>query len=694
MNPLLAAIALLACRSDGDGKDDPDGPGPTTGVGTTNCGGPCDAVPPTVRFARLTHPQWENSVQDLLQLDAPSGLSGSFIGDTLAEGFENDAENLLVSPELWVDYQRAAESLAAQVIADDLLYARVVPQDPRTGGGGGGGFDEQIEGESGEVTTTTGTNAGSAWNLWSAGELLATFDLPADGQYTLEARVWADQAGPDLARATLGVDGVDALTVDVTAESSGGAEVLSVVVDATAGAHTVHVGFLNDFYDPDAGADRNLYVDWVAVRTGGSGSGTAGPTERDEWISTFGRRAHRRPLDVGEVASYAALFDQGPTLFGTGDDFADGVQLVLTAMLQSPWFIYRVEATPAAGTEPVPLSSYELASKLSYALWNTMPDDALLDLADADGLASEAGLRAEALRLLDDPRARDTIADLHRQALFLDNYDNLFKDPGLYPEFTATTPASMKAEAVAFVDDVVFGDGTVRDLYTRPHTFVNDDLAPIYGLSGNFGDELVPVDLDPNERAGLLTLSGFLSLEADPYISSPIKRGVFVNLHVWCVDLPPPPNNVPPLPASDGQMTTRELVESHTGAGTCGQGCHSTYINPPGYAFENYDALGRYRTEEYGFPIDASGEYPMAAGKVGWDDPLAFSAVVADANETHRCYAQHLLEYVQGRHSTPEDGGRLDRLATASRDDGLAIRELILNLVLDDSFRTRSPEVE
>jgi hypothetical protein len=685
----LLAYALVGCLAD-RGKDASDrdhDPG--------QCGAPCDALPPTVRFARLTHLQWENTVQDLLHLGGPTGLSDDFIGDTLSAGFDNDAENLQVSPELWQDYQRAAETLSAQVVSDPGLYGQVVPQDPR-GGGGGPTFDRTIEGESADVTTTTGGNAGSAWNLWSQGELGADFDLPSSGTYTLSARVWADQAGGELAQATLGIDGSDLLTTDVAASAEGGAETLSVEVDTTAGIHTVHVGFLNDYYDQYSGEDRNLYVDWVAVQGGGGalGGSTAGDAERDAWIADFGRRAHRRGLTAEEVAAYTDLFAQGPDLVGSGDAFLDGVQLVIGAMLQSPWFLYRIEATPAPGNAPVALSDDELASKLSYALWNTMPDDELLDVAASATLTDDAVLQAQAQRLLDDPRAQETIADLTRQALLLDNYDNIYKDPALYPEFGPTTAASMKAEAVAFVDDVVFGGGSVRDLFTQPRTFVNADLAPIYGLSGSFGDELVPVDLPPTERAGLLTLSGFLAMEADPYISSPIRRGVFVNLHLWCVELPPPPNNVTPLPPPDGVETTRELVEGHTGMGTCGEGCHGSYINPPGYALESFDALGRYRTEEYGRPVDTSASYPFDDGVQSWDDTIGFSAVVAGATETHRCYAQHLLEYLEGRHVAPEDDARLDWMAARSRDQNSVIRDVILELVLADSFRTRSPEVE
>jgi hypothetical protein len=691
----MVILALTACLRgpDGEGDDKPDADaGPTTPNG--GCDERCDALGTTVRFARLTHLQWENTVQDLLLLDAPTGLSDAFLGDTLSEGFDNDATKLEIGSELWLDYQRAAEALSEQVRSTADRYNAVVPQDLRTGEGGPA-FTLRVEGEGPDVTASTGATSGSAYNLWSAGTLEFDVNLPETGSYTLRARVWADQAGGELAQATLGFDGQDLLTADVNAASEGSAETFAIEFAGTQGFHTAHIAFLNDYYQD--GEDRNLYVDWMEVEGAGLAMGPSQATEadRDAWIASFGKRAYRRPLTQDEIALYVALFEQGPELVGSGDDFADGVQLVIAAMLQSPYFLYRVEESEqTAGDGSIPLSDWELASKLSYALWNTMPDEVLFAAADEGRLASDEGLRTEAQRLLADERARAMFADLHHQLLRLDNYENIVKDDELYPEFTATTAASMRAEAAAFVDDVVTSDGSIFDLFTTTRTFVNDDLAPIYGLSGPYGDALVSVELDPNERAGLLTLSGFLALEADAYISSPIRRGVFINHNVWCVELPPPPNVVPPLPPNSGQMTTRELVDSHTGQGTCGEGCHSTMINPPGFALESYDALGRYRTTEYGMPVDTSGSYALSAGPATWNDPVQFAALVGDAVETHRCWNEHLLEYLHGRTDQPSDDALLDYLANQSRDQDKPIREIVLDLVLAKSFRSRSSEVQ
>ncbi len=670
---MLASLILVSvgCNRDGGGSANPP------------CAA-CDTLPDPPRIARLTHVQWENTVQDLLGLPEPSGLSEGFIGDRLSEGFENDAEGLQVGPEAWVDYQRAAETLAELVVTDPARYADVVG-----GGGGGPATTLTVEAEDPSVTTTTGASAGDAWNLWSAGSLSAPFDVPTSGVWTASARVWADQAGADPARATLSVDGQELLATDVSAATESSAEQLSATVTLTAGAHTVTVSFENDYYQ--YGEDRNLYVDWLSLEGGGGGGGGgSGDEARDEWLESFGRRAHRRPLTGEELAEYRDLFDAAAELGPTGDAFRDGVRLVLTAMLQSPHFLYRTEesaAVDAAGR--IPLSDWEVASRLSYALWNTMPDDELFDAAAAGELHDVEHLREQADRLLADRRARATVADLHRQLLHVDNYQNISKSTDLYPEFRPSTPASMQAEAYAFVDDVVFSGGSVHELYTRPTTFVNEDTAPIYGLDGVRGQELVRRDLDPTERAGLLTLSGFLALEGDAYVHSPIRRGVFLNFAVLCSDLPPPPDNVPPLPPSDGQQTTRERVDGHTGPGTCGATCHGTLINPVGFGFEHYDALGRWQDEEFGLPVNSASSWEFSNGDRSFADAVELSAVIGSSPDAHRCYVQHLVEYLGGRHVGPGDGPLVAAVAERSRVKDLAILDLVVELVLTDGFRFR-----
>ncbi len=704
MGHALMCALLVGCgglggngKNKNPGDDDPTG-GPTTETDpqTTPAGCPgCTEVAPSSRFARMTHLQWENTVADLLRLDQPTDISDTFIGDGISDGFGNNAEALEVSAELWQDYQRAAEELAAMVVADADIYSGVVPQDVRTGSGGVP-FDDRVQAEDPSVFATTGAPGGSDYNLWSTGELSATFDIPAQGVFTIAARVWADQAGPDLAQATLGVDGTDLVVTDIVAASEGAAEILEADLELTPGNHTVHVGFLNDYYDPGSGQDRNLHIDWLEI-TGSSGSlgeSTAGDSERDAWIEDFGSRAYRRPLTADEVALYTDLFAQGPDLVATGDDFADGVQVVLEAILQAPFFLYRAEESVMLVDERIPLSSYELASKLSFALWNSMPDDELFDRAADGSLSDPTVLRAQAQRLFDlADKSEGAFDDFHGQLLHTDSYDNIFKNPDAFPNYDPAMNGWMKTEATLYMREIMRGEHGVHTMFSAPWSFVNEGLAPLYGVDVT-GDAFLKTDLDPTQRAGILTLSGFLAAEADPRDPSSIHRGVFVDLSVLCIDLPPPPDDVTPLPPSDVYTTNRERVDSHTGAGTCGEGCHSTLINPPGFALEQFDALGQFRTTDNGFPVDASGSFRFAAGEATWDDAVGFASVLADNTETHRCYVRNWLEFLHGRTTDVADNALLDFMSERSRLEDRPVRELVLDIVTSDGFRHRVDAVE
>ncbi len=696
--PLVLLTLLFAGCGDGTGAGGKQGTTTPSTAETTlpqttpsGCVG-CTDVAPAPRLARLTHLQWENTVVDLLHLEGPTGLSDTFIGDGLSEGFGNNAEALEVSAELWQDYQRAAESLALMVVSDGDAYARVVPQDPRSGGGLVG-FDERIEGEDPVAVATTGGVGGDNYNLWSNGSLTVSFDVPDTATTTVRVAVWANQAGPDLARATLNVDGVDQLTTDVVSSTSAVPDLLEVEIDLTRGFHTVQVSFLNDYYDYTTGADRNLRVDYFEIEGASRtlGESTAGTAERDQWLEDFGGRAFRRPLTSEELATYADLFDQGRALVASGDDFADGVRISLEAMLQAPFFLYRVEESTTPQGPRIPLSSYELASKLSYALWNTMPDEELMGLAADDELVDPEVLAAQAVRLLDHPRAVGAVDDFHEQLLHTDTYENIYKDPQRFPLYDAAMNEWMATEAQLYTREIVLRRHGIHTLYTAPWTMINDGLAPLYGVDGP-GAEFARVDLHPSERAGLLTLTGFLAKNADAFEPGSIHRGVFIDLELLCIDMPAPPDNVPPLPPVDGDTTNRERVEAHTGDGTCGQGCHSNLINPVGFAFEGYDALGVRRSTDNGHPVDESGSFFFQEGETAWTDAIDFASVMADSDQAHRCYVQRWLEYLQGRAFDEADVGLVAFLGERSRVEDRPIRDLIVDVVTSDGFRHRKDE--
>lgn len=528
----------------------------TGGTGTEPTGGTSDtggteipALPESSRVPRLSHRQWENSIRDLFHLDATTDKSKLFIGDPISGGYDNNSEKLVVSATLWTDYQRAAEEIAEQVIADPELVAAIVPE------------------------------------------------------------------------------GADS--------------------DARARA----------------------------------------------FIEQFGARAYRRPLTPDEVERHLMVFQQGTSL-GDGDPLLEGVRVVLQTFLQSPHFLYRVELSDAIDEDGrIALNGWEIAAKLSYMLWDTMPDEALFAAAASGALDTAAGVEAEATRLLEHARAREMVASFHYQTLQIDHYTKIVKDADKFPEFSEALRDTMVAETMMFVDDVVFNHpaGDLATLLSAPYSFVNAELAPLYGVAGQFTDQLVKTDLDPTQRAGVLTHVGFLASNASSTENDPIHRGVFLNLQVLCSNLPPPPDNIPPPPPPMPGESLRERIDRHTGIGTCGESCHGYIINPLGFAMEQYDPLGRWQTMDAGKPVDATGTWNFAQGQLAFNGGVELAQIIAGSDEAHRCYVAHLLEYGYARTPRPEDNAEIWRLAQASRDGMYSIKELIVQLATSDAFRFRAP---
>ncbi|WP_437767138.1 DUF1592 domain-containing protein [Sorangium sp. So ce281] len=409
------------------------------------------------------------------------------------------------------------------------------------------------------------------------------------------------------------------------------------------------------------------------------------------FVERFGERAFRRPLTDEERDTYVALFHRGEELFEGEDPFAAGVRAALEAFLQSPHFIYRVEigAGPAEGGL-IPLGGHEIASKLAYTLWNTMPSDALLEAAKAGELSTREAVRAYAGGMLEDQRAREVVGAFHRQLYDYEQYHDLNKDQALYPEFVPEMGDDMQREAELFVDHVVFDEeGGLTDLLTARTAFVNDHLAAVYGVEGDFSDEFKRVELDEGERSGLLTRLGFLAAKATARQPDSIHRGVFVNLRILCATLPPPPDDATSLPPGE-LATNRERVEAHTGKGTCGASCHGLLINPAGFAFEHYDAIGKYRTTDNGAPVNAADAYTLGGQPRSYADAIEFSQLLAESGEAHKCYAERWLEFTHGRGARAEDRALVEELGEASRG-GASTKELIVRIVSSTPFLARVP---
>lgn len=405
------------------------------------------------------------------------------------------------------------------------------------------------------------------------------------------------------------------------------------------------------------------------------------------FVEEFGKRAYRRPLADAEIESYLGLMGQASELFGGAESFEKAAELAIRAFLQSPDFLYRLERHSVDGQQVVALNGFERASRLSFALWNTIPDEQLLAAAAAGDLDDHETLAVEVARMLDDPRARDVIVDFHAQLLALHHFAEMSKNEERFPSYNEQTPTKMERELEMFVDDVVFeADGTFRDLMTARHSFVDSELADIYGVSDPGGDDFVRVELD-DTRPGLLTRAGFLALNATAYDPNPIHRGVFVDERILCMDLPLPPDNFS-IPDGVEGNTNRERIDNATRE--CGGACHVNLINPPGFAFETYDALGAHRTMDNGYPVDTSGELVFDGETRQWDTGPEFIGLLAESRQAHACYAEHWFEYVNGRLPNDNDEPLLARLAQASFESDTPIKELLVAIVSSDVFLKRS----
>jgi len=412
------------------------------------------------------------------------------------------------------------------------------------------------------------------------------------------------------------------------------------------------------------------------------------------FVTSLLPRAFRRPATDTEFTRYEEQFSLGAASYDDRDPFAAGVRLVIESVLQSPYFMYRTEfSNKASQGGLVPLNGYERATRLSYFLWGTAPDAELFGFAEEGVLDSREGVLAVADRMLGDKRADESLRYFFDRSLDVERYARISPSPSAFPSAPANLSSLAHEEFRRFVVDVVFRKGGgVRDLFTSLETYVNPELAAIYGVSAPAADGFGLVKLDPSQRTGLLTQIGFLASHATSVDPDPIHRGVFVGRNIACLTINAPPANIPPLPDPEGR-TNREVVESHTQEpDTICAECHATLINPLGFPFENYDAIGAYRTLDREQPVDASSEPLIDGNPVPVSNALELSTQLSESLEVHRCFARRIVELGQGRKMTANDEEMAQVLGDASFQEGLSFEQLLIQFVASDAFLFRSPE--
>lgn len=407
----------------------------------------------------------------------------------------------------------------------------------------------------------------------------------------------------------------------------------------------------------------------------------------ESFVPRLARLAHRRPASSEEIGALLAIVD---ATAGDPDPWI-GVQLVIEAVLQSPSFLYRPEIGFAdGGGDRLRLTGHELATRLAYFLWGTTPDDALLAAADRGELDDDEGAAAVAAGMLDDPRARDGVRRFLTQWVRLPQLDGVTRDPAEHPAFDDALRASMREETVRLLDEYAWSESeSFLDVLTARHVWVDSRLASLYGVvapTDVWASVEAPAEL---ERGGLLTTASVLTLTAKSASGIPIHRGKYVREVLLCETLPPPPPDIPAIPAPIPGESERDRLARHREDPACA-GCHSK-LDPLGFALARFDAIGARRaTDASGAPISAEGSLS------GWGAPefegaLELAATLRGSPAVSRCVATHALRFALGRRETGGDACALAEIGGAFDASGQRLRALLLAIVRSDAFLYRSP---
>ena len=686
---------------------------------------------------RLNRTEYRNAIRDLLalDLDVEPLLPGDETSDT---GFDNNADVLAISTAQLERYLSAARTITR-------LATGLPPMGP--------GFETfdvpllllQDERQSEEMP------------LGSRGGVAIPYHFPVDGDYLIKIELrsnWQDYIlgmgnahlldvridGELVERLTVGGEapGRPAPVTFTIAERGDpeweaylqtADERLEVRVPVGAGPRTVSVSFVRNVWEPEgilkprqAGEvlsndeAYNGYAAVSAVAIGGpyavTGAGdtpsrrrifscrpeTAAPEDEracaTEIVSGLARRAYRRPVTRGDVDTLLGFFDRGRE---DGGSFDAGIQLALERMLVDPDFLLRMERDPAGAAPGAPyrLGDVEVASRLSFFLWGSIPDDPLLDAAEQGTLTEPAVLEAQVRRMLADPRARSLVEDFAVQWLHLRNLEDVTGDPVPFPDFDDNLVEAFRQETTLFLGSTVREDRSVLDLLDADYTFVNERLARHYGIPGIYGSRFRRVALpDREQRGGLLGHGGLLALTSYPTRTSPVLRGKWLLDTILGAPPPSPPADVPALPErGEGGRTTsvRERLERHRQAPACAT-CHAS-IDPPGFALEQFDGLGAWRTaDEFGNPIDATATMPngrTVAGMAGLralllERPEQFAGTVTEK----------LLSYALGRGLEHVDKPTVRAVVRHAAADDYRWSALIAGIVKSPAFLMRNAAEE
>ena len=640
--------------------------------------------PGRVTLRRLNRLEYRNTIRDLFALDDRS--SDGFPSDDVGFGFDRIGDVLSMPPLLFEKYAAAAEHIADVAIVS---------------GSGKDAPTKRFEAEKLEFVRSQANVNGGFVNFFTDGTATGEVRLSRDGEYEIRARAFGDPAGPELPRLAWRVGDVDVPSVDVEATERK-PEIVVGRFRGKAGVRAFSIAFVNDYYEPTnpdpKRRDRNLHVDWVEI-AGPLGIVEDPPESHRRIFATdpgvgadvaararavmgpLASRVWRRPVRDDELARLVGLVLADVK---AGASLEEGVRTGLEALLVSPHFLFHVEvlAKPDDPRSIAPLDDFALASRLSYFLWSSLPDDALLARAREGRLREHLG--TEVRRMLGDPRAGALVDGFAEQWLTLRRLAAASPDKERFASFDARLRDDMLRETQMFFETVVNEDRSVLDFVDGPFTYVNERLAKHYGIAGVAGERFRRVTLDGARRAGIFTQASVLTVTSYPTRTSPVRRGKWMLEQVLGSEVPPPPPGAGDLNESDDATKAASLrarTERHRRDPACAS-CHQK-LDPLGFGLENYDAVGAWREKDGEFPIDASGTLPD--GRT-FRSPAELRAILKADPGFVRCFAEKMFVYAIGRGLADADAPAIRRIVETATAEGHRFSSYVMGIVASAAF--------
>lgn len=653
--------------------------------------------PGAVTLRRLNRSEYRNTIKDLFKVDYEP--AAGFPGDDVGYGFDNIGDVLTLPPLLMEKYVRAAEEISQKAILapapGPVFDSPHKLAQFKTDGKGGGDP--------------------SMFVFASNGEIAFDEQIPWSGKYTLEAGMAGSAAQGQYPKVVISVDGKKVHELTVQTETHTNPKTFSIPLKLKAGKRSIELAFVNDKYiEGKNGApnqDTNLYIFDLkvfgqkppeplqeanlpvfhreVVKDAVPSATRSVSNAASEVLRKVASRAYRRPVTEEELKRLTGLVTMAVE---EGEAYESGLQLAITAILVSPNFLFKVEDNQPRVGESFPLlSEYELATRLSYFLWSSTPDRELLSLAAKQQLRQPGVLRQQVARMIADDRARDFVRNFAGQWLTLRKLDNIVPSNTLYPDWNEEIRDLARTETYLLVLQVMRDNVSILRLLDADYSFMNQKLAAFYGVPGVQGDKFQKVSLKGQKRMGVLTHASVLAVTSNPTRTSPVKRGKWILDNVLGTPPPPAPAGVPELEKGELVGSLRQQLEQHRANPACAS-CHKL-MDPLGLALENYDAIGRWRTQDRGQAIDSSAELASGESVRG---PGELIRVLRDqkADKFVRNVTEKLLIYGIGRGLEYYDRCAVDKILAAASKTDFAFQDLVYEIVISDPFQRKGTRDE